>query len=165
MVFENVSKGMDSIPGWIAGLKVTAVAVERTQKVMSLPAPRSEGADVPHTAEEKEEKRSRAGTAVSLQHISFSYPESNFHMKDIMLSMQVGERVALVGESGSGKSTLLQMIAGLIHPDTVGLTSIIVLVLHSWQMALLTISLVLLSQLINTLFIKHHETNNRHLHE
>jgi nitrate/nitrite transport system ATP-binding protein len=39
-------------------------------------------------------------------------------LKDINLSVNKGEFVAIVGYSGAGKTTLISMIAGLIKPDT-----------------------------------------------
>lgn len=39
-------------------------------------------------------------------------------LKDINLSIEEGEFVAIVGFSGSGKTTLISLIAGLIHPDS-----------------------------------------------
>ena len=39
-------------------------------------------------------------------------------MKDIQLSVEKGEFVAVVGFSGAGKTTLINMVAGLLRPDT-----------------------------------------------
>jgi nitrate/nitrite transport system ATP-binding protein len=43
-------------------------------------------------------------------------------LKDINLSIEKGEFVAIVGYSGAGKTTLISLIAGLIKPDTGTLT-------------------------------------------
>ncbi len=39
-------------------------------------------------------------------------------LKDINLSLELGEFVVIVGYSGSGKSTLINLISGLVKPDT-----------------------------------------------
>jgi len=43
-------------------------------------------------------------------------------LKDINLSIEKGEFVAIVGYSGAGKTTLISMIAGLLRPDSGNVT-------------------------------------------
>ncbi len=70
----------------------------------------------------REAASSRAGAPVSglpirLQGIGRSFGE-RLVLRDIDLSIQPGQFIAIVGRSGSGKSTLLRMLAGLDRPDT-----------------------------------------------
>lgn len=47
---------------------------------------------------------------IKLEHVHFSYATGGEVLKDITLSIQKGETIALVGQSGSGKSTLVDLI-------------------------------------------------------
>lgn len=53
---------------------------------------------------------------LTLEDISVSYGQS-YGLRDVSLSLESGEILALVGPSGSGKTTLLHSVAGLIPPN------------------------------------------------
>ncbi|MEO5986157.1 MAG: ABC transporter ATP-binding protein [Candidatus Limnocylindria bacterium] len=58
---------------------------------------------------------------LEIEGLSVSYPESagarRRVLRDLTMSVQAGELVALLGANGSGKTTLLRAIAGTIDPD------------------------------------------------
>ncbi len=54
---------------------------------------------------------------IQLENISYIYPDGNQALKNINLSIDAGERVALVGANGSGKSTLQLHLNGIILPQ------------------------------------------------
>src|SRR6476660_6836488 len=58
---------------------------------------------------------------LELKSVSKSFGRAEV-LKDLNLSVEKGEFVAIVGYSGAGKTTLISLIAGLIKPDTGRLT-------------------------------------------
>lgn len=53
---------------------------------------------------------------IELCNVSFGYTKEKLILKEVNLSIQKGERVAIIGESGSGKSTLIDVMIGLYRP-------------------------------------------------
>ncbi|MBA4255975.1 MAG: phosphonate ABC transporter ATP-binding protein [Polaromonas sp.] len=56
-------------------------------------------------------------TALHIQHLNKHFGNGKHALKDINLTVEKGEMVALIGASGSGKSTLLRHVAGLMLAD------------------------------------------------
>ena len=54
---------------------------------------------------------------ITVEHLVFRYPESDFALRVGRLTVAERERVALAGPSGSGKTTLLHLIAGILVPE------------------------------------------------
>lgn len=60
------------------------------------------------------EKRRDNRFKVSFEHVSFRYPGTDRDViKDLTLSFEIGERMAIVGKNGSGKSTFIKLLCRL----------------------------------------------------
>lgn len=53
--------------------------------------------------------------ALSVTDLNFAYPDGHVALKNVNLSIQSGEKVALVGPNGAGKSTLMLHINGILQ--------------------------------------------------
>jgi zinc transport system ATP-binding protein len=63
-----------------------------------------------------EELRVSTGPIVELADVSFGYTATPV-VRDVSLSVESGEYLAIVGPNGSGKSTLMKLLLGLLTPD------------------------------------------------
>ena len=54
---------------------------------------------------------------ISVEHVSFAYPGQSVLFRDLTLTLNRGEVVALIGPNGSGKSTLALLLNGLLRPS------------------------------------------------
>ena len=63
------------------------------------------------------EKRDDNQYELAFHNVSFKYPGSEeYVLRDVSLSFQVGERLAVVGMNGSGKTTMIKLLCRLYDP-------------------------------------------------
>jgi energy-coupling factor transport system ATP-binding protein len=54
---------------------------------------------------------------ISVEHMSYTYPDGTQALRDIDLRIDRGEFIALIGQNGSGKTTLSKCLNGLYKPS------------------------------------------------
>lgn len=63
------------------------------------------------------EKRDDDAYEIAFKNVSFKYPGSDvYSLKNVNLTLQIGERMAIVGMNGSGKTTLIKLLCRLYDP-------------------------------------------------
>jgi ATP-binding cassette, subfamily B, bacterial PglK len=56
--------------------------------------------------------------SIELDNVSFRYPnQKKYSVKDVSLTIPIGQSVAFIGESGAGKTTIVDIILGLFTPE------------------------------------------------
>jgi ABC-type multidrug transport system fused ATPase/permease subunit len=56
--------------------------------------------------------------SIRLKEVSFRYPnQKEYSIKDVSLTIPIGQSVAFIGESGAGKTTIVDIILGLFRPE------------------------------------------------
>lgn len=53
---------------------------------------------------------------IELKHVDFSYDNKNQVLKDISLTIESNESVAVIGQNGAGKTTLVKQLNGILKP-------------------------------------------------
>ncbi len=85
-------------------------ALKTLNSIMALPVERPAGKAFLH--------RSTCKGRIEFNAVSFTYPEQKGHaLKNISLTLEPGEKVALIGPIGSGKTTLGKLLLGLFEPS------------------------------------------------
>lgn len=56
--------------------------------------------------------------SIFMNRVSYAYPNSDFSLRDINLSISPGQKIAIVGENGAGKTTLTKLLLRLYDVDS-----------------------------------------------
>ncbi len=56
--------------------------------------------------------------ALKAENVSYVYPDKTVGVRNVSLSLKVGERVAIIGANGCGKSTLINVLSGILKPTS-----------------------------------------------
>ena len=68
--------------------------------------------------EDEKKRRDLGKNIIDIRNLSYAYDRENHALKDVNLSIQEGEFVAIVGQNGSGKTTLVKHMNGLLMPTS-----------------------------------------------
>ena len=56
--------------------------------------------------------------AVEIENLGFAYPDNEPLFKNLSLTVNAGEKIAIIGENGVGKTTLLKLLQGELTPTS-----------------------------------------------
>ncbi len=88
---------------------------------------------------------------IEFDHVDFHYPDSSQQvLKQVSLTVEAKQKVAIVGQTGSGKSTLLQLLSRYWDPNQ-GSISIAGVPLTQWSESQLRKSITVVSQRVDIL--------------
>jgi subfamily B ATP-binding cassette protein MsbA len=74
--------------------------------------------DVENTITDGPETIDRAVGRISLDDVSFAYPDGHVALENVSLEIEPGQRTAFVGRSGAGKSTVFNLLPRLYDPNS-----------------------------------------------
>ena len=101
---------VSQLVGLIIKFDKTMLSLNNLDEVMKMPVEKENKAYI---------NRPNLKGKIELKDLSFSYKDQNHQtIKNINLSIDEGEKVAILGKIGSGKSTLLKLILNLYEPKS-----------------------------------------------
>jgi ATP-binding cassette subfamily B protein len=115
MVFRQGQGAVQSLLGAVGGLYEDALFMSNLFTYLDLPGDRADViAPAPTSSRVAPNPRPQA---IEFKGVSFRYPgKEAWALRDINLTIQPGEVIALCGDNGAGKSTMIHLLMGLYQP-------------------------------------------------
>lgn len=79
---------------------------------------RTELSVIPPEASEEVGRPLELTSELSIEHVSYAYPDGTAALRDTTFQVRHGTSVGLVGPTGGGKTTLVDIVAGLLSPTS-----------------------------------------------
>lgn len=103
----RISSNVKIIVGDLRSMAENAAYVYRIREFLQME---------PTIASNKNEAVPEGGGSLSVEHVSFSYVADKQVLKNVTLTVEPGQKIALVGYNGSGKTTLVKLLLRLYDP-------------------------------------------------
>ncbi|MNH98605.1 putative HMP/thiamine import ATP-binding protein YkoD [compost metagenome] len=92
------------------------------EPMLRMTVPGATSAVISTDEEADRDRKSHASSVIDMDHVKFSYRtvtrQRKEVLKDVSVSFQRGDLVALVGNNGAGKSSLMRLITGVTKPES-----------------------------------------------
>lgn len=98
---RNLTQTVNNIIGMIASLQAALAGSVRTNEMFYLP-----NEDLPTETHEVDKLEGK----VEIKNLNFGYSDSKLVLKDINLTAEPGQTIAIVGPTGSGKTTIINLL-------------------------------------------------------
>lgn len=110
LLLPPVMGAITNLAGFVQDLGRATLSLYRIEAVVKAAAPEADATtsiclDVP-------------SQGIRFEQLSFSYTRDTSYIRDVNLSLPVGQSVAIVGRSGAGKSTLFKLLLGFYEPTS-----------------------------------------------
>jgi ATP-binding cassette subfamily B protein len=95
-------------PNTLLTIRASLISLERLEEIRALPTEQEQQSNLRSV--------SQVQGRIEFKQVNFAYKRERPVLKNLNLTIEPGETVAIVGETGSGKTTLANLIAGFYFP-------------------------------------------------